>query len=92
MGDRIPVVTEGGGAQHRPMSIVGRAVFPFFGQGKFSPTGLGVGAQTAGPSHLQGANFVVVRVAPGPDHDAAVRGSSMTSCTPTSAASTTNVR
>jgi len=48
-------------------------VFPFFGQGSFSPTGLGVGAETAQrPPSLAGSNFVLVRVAPGSDHDATV--------------------
>jgi hypothetical protein len=63
IGTRVPPA--------RPMRIVGRSVFPFFGEGSFTPTGLGVGAQvtesalstTAAPP----VNFVLVRVASGPD-------------------------
>jgi hypothetical protein len=59
------------------MRIVGRSVFPFFGEGSFTPTGLGVGAQVATPRPTgarsdRTANFVLVRVAPGPHHDAQV--------------------
>ena len=59
------------------LRIVGRSVFPFFGEGSFTPTGLGIGAQVAGPGNTgssasQPANFVLVDVAPGPDHDADV--------------------
>ena len=76
VGERIPVVSEGGGTHPRRMSIVGRSVFPFFGQGSFSPTGLGVGAETAGrSSQLPDANFVLVRVVPGPHHGAVGRAS-----------------
>ncbi len=64
--------------------IVGRAVFPNFGQGSFTPTDLGQGAQTTAPV-LQaealppdappglappGYHFVLVRFAPGPDRAA----------------------
>ena len=60
-----------------PMRIVGRGVFPFFGEGSFTPTGLGVGAQVAvppvGAANPEGfANFVLVRVAAGPQHEARV--------------------
>jgi ABC-type lipoprotein release transport system permease subunit len=60
------------------MPVVGRTVFPFFGRGSFTPTGLGVGAEIreAKPGLLNpgqdGYNFVLVRVAPGPRHDAEV--------------------
>jgi ABC-type antimicrobial peptide transport system permease subunit len=59
------------------LRIVGRGVFPFFGEGSFTPTGLGIGAQVSGPTGIgssasRPANFVLVDVAPGPDHDAEV--------------------
>jgi len=54
------------------LQIVGRSVFPFFGEGSFTPTGLGVGAQIAEPAPRghNGApiNFVLVRFAPGATH------------------------
>jgi ABC-type lipoprotein release transport system permease subunit len=60
------------------MPVVGRAVFPFFGRGSFTPTGLGIGAEireraagTLNPGQ-DGYNFVLVRVADGPQHDAEV--------------------
>jgi ABC-type antimicrobial peptide transport system permease subunit len=61
----------------REMRIVGRSVFPFFGEGSFTPTGLGVGAQVTNPPVVANdpnrvANFVLVRVAAGPEHDAQV--------------------
>ena len=57
--------------------IVGRAVFPNFGQGSFTPTDLGKGAETtaACSSSRQAArscrpvpryNFVLIRFTPGP--------------------------
>jgi len=55
------------------LRIVGRSVFPFFGEGSFTPTGLGVGAQIteSAPSGRNGPpiNFVLVRDAPGAAHD-----------------------
>ncbi len=66
-------VTIGG---HRQVDrIVGRAVFPNFGQGSFTPTDLGEGAETttAGlrtqvgpPGSPPGYEFVLLRFAPGP--------------------------
>ena len=56
-----------------PMRIVGRGVFPFFGEGSFTPTGLGVGAQVASPPDTnRPINFVLVSVAAGPHHDTQV--------------------
>jgi ABC-type antimicrobial peptide transport system permease subunit len=53
----------------RELRIVGRSVFPFFGQGSFTPTGLGVGAEIAESALAAHAhvpvNFVLVRIAPG---------------------------
>ena len=63
------------------MRIVGRAVFPAFGQGSFTPTGLGEGAliadhlarttdATRGPTGgNETHNFALVRIAPGSQHD-----------------------
>jgi hypothetical protein len=54
------------GTSPRPLRIVGRAVFPFFGHGSFTPTGLGEGAavRDAVPDR-QGVNFFLARLAPG---------------------------
>jgi FtsX-like permease family len=70
---QMVTVTVGGHRQHD--RIVGRAVFPDFGQGSFTPTDLGLGAETTaavlqrqasftgrGPHY----NFVLLRFAPGP--------------------------
>ncbi len=68
-----------GGSQPTKMRIVGQSIFPFFGRGSFTPTGLGVGAQvldprngTLNPGQPQGFNVLLVRVAPGREHDANV--------------------
>ncbi len=66
-------VDVGDGDKRRPMRVVGRAVFPAFGRGSFSSTGLGVGAAvttealattTAGPGSY---NFVLFRYRSGAD-------------------------
>ena len=73
VGQSVPVTADG----HRQPSarIVGRAVFPYFGEGSFTPTDLGEGAivtaATLGPQsgatgNGNGYNFVLVRFAPGP--------------------------
>lgn len=60
------------------MPVVGRTVFPFFGRGSFTPTGLGIGAEVreraAGLLNpgQNAYNFVLVRIADGPRHDADV--------------------
>jgi ABC-type antimicrobial peptide transport system permease subunit len=82
VGDSVTVsiATEGSGdAKPRPMHIVGTSVFPFFGRGSFTPTGLGTGAQLSdippgflNPGSPPGPNFVLVRVANGGKHDANV--------------------
>ena len=70
VGDTL-VVTPQGADDGQPMHIVGRAVFPFFGQGSFNPTGLGDGAalvdppRDPSPDDPAGYNFVLVRMAPG---------------------------
>jgi MacB-like periplasmic core domain len=65
------VVTAGGRQQTE--QIVGRAVFPFFGEGSFTPTDIGNGAAVpaallepqAAASNGSGYNFVLVRFRPG---------------------------
>jgi ABC-type lipoprotein release transport system permease subunit len=63
--------------------IVGRAVFPNFGRGDFTPTDLGQGAQTtaaalqpraAAPGQRLSFQFVLVRFTPGQPRAAAVAG------------------
>jgi ABC-type lipoprotein release transport system permease subunit len=70
VGDAITVTIDG---SRQTMRVVGRAVFPAFGQGAFTPTDLGEGAATriadlvhgsAGPG--RGYNFVLVRFAETP--------------------------
>jgi putative ABC transport system permease protein len=60
----------------RPVQVVGRAVFPYFGQGSFTPTDLGQGAlvpasllaaQAASAAGEPGYNFVLVSFRPGSD-------------------------
>jgi len=72
VGQMVTVTVNGHRQQDR---IVGQAVFPDFGQGSFTPTDLGLGAETTaavlqrqasftgpGPHY----NFVLLRFAPGP--------------------------
>ena len=79
VGQSVPVTADG----HRQPSarIVGRAVFPYFGEGSFTPTDLGEGAivtaATLGPQsgatgNGNGYNFVLVRFAPGPRRAAGI--------------------
>jgi ABC-type antimicrobial peptide transport system permease subunit len=82
VGDSVAVAIATEGSQHakpRMMRIVGTSVFPFFGRGSFTPTGLGTGAQVydsprgfLNPGAPPAANFVLVKVANGNDHAAAV--------------------
>jgi hypothetical protein len=67
------------GGRRRVYRIVGRAVFPNFGQGSFTPTDLGEGAvttaaglgrQAAQPGGPPGYEFVLLRFAPGPERAA----------------------
>lgn len=61
------------GGRQRTEQIVGRAVFPFFGEGSFTPTDIGDGAAVpaallepqAAASSGNGYNFVLVRFGPG---------------------------
>lgn len=59
----------------RPMRVVGRAVFPFFGQGEVTPTGLGDGAALLDPGpNPDGFNFVLVGMVHGStEHDDTAR-------------------
>jgi ABC-type antimicrobial peptide transport system permease subunit len=72
IGQRVKV-TAGHGVQ--PMRITGSAVFPYFGQGSFSATDAGFGAETAAePLAAQAAaaggapgyNFALISFTPGP--------------------------
>jgi putative ABC transport system permease protein len=60
--------------------VVGRAVFPNFGQGSFTSTDLGQGAQTTAavleppPGEPDGYDFVLLSFAPGPRRAANVAG------------------
>jgi predicted lysophospholipase L1 biosynthesis ABC-type transport system permease subunit len=79
IGDRIRATI---GSRSVTLEVVGRAVFPAFGQGSFTPTGLGEGALIS--DHLASAsdvtrppsavdvthNFLLVGIAPGPRHTA----------------------
>ncbi len=66
----------------RPMLITGSAVFPYFGQGSFTPTDAGEGAETtaavlqplanAGGNVAGGYNVALVSFAPGPAREANV--------------------
>jgi hypothetical protein len=63
LGETVPATVQGQPGTH-PMRIVGRAVFPLFGAGGFTPTGLGEGAavRDATPDPA-GFNFFLVRFA-----------------------------
>ena len=70
-----PVTVSASGRRAGPAVIVGRAVFPNFGQGSFTPTDLGEGAvvtaatlepQATAAAGGRGYNFVLLRFAPGP--------------------------
>jgi ABC-type antimicrobial peptide transport system permease subunit len=62
----------------RSMLITGSAVFPYFGQGSFTPTDVGEGAETtaavlaplANAANGPGYNFALVSFAPGPARQA----------------------
>jgi hypothetical protein len=70
VGQSVPVTVSG----HRLLArIVGRAVFPYFGEGSFTPTDVGYGAEAtaavlepqAAAANGSGYNFVLVRFDPG---------------------------
>ncbi len=72
VGQTVSVAADG---PARPMRITGSAVFPYFGQGSFTPTDAGEGAETTASvlapqataaSGAAGYNFVLIRFAPGP--------------------------
>lgn len=71
VGQTIGVVSDAG---PKTMKIVGRAVFPQFGLGSFTPTGLGDGALTTGaglyPDPDGSYNVVLVRLRPDAPADA----------------------
>lgn len=62
VGDKIPVALSGQRTERR-MTVVGPMVFPFFGQGEVTPTGLGDGAAILSPrsrTSTDGYNFVLI--------------------------------
>src|SRR5262249_23843880 len=72
VGGTIPVSL---GDRTARMHVVGRVLFPAFGQGSFTPTGLGDGALLTAPvaAQLQNTpagqyNFMLVRFAPSARH------------------------
>ena len=78
VGQEVPVTVNGRRIQDR---IVGQAVFPNFGQGSFTPTDLGEGAETTaavlGPQAVPrgerpGFQVVLLRFTGGPGRDAAL--------------------
>ncbi len=78
VGQQVTVTVSG---QRMPDRIVGSAVFPNFGQGSFTPTDLGEGAETTAAvlrpqavptGGLAGYEFVLLRFARGPGRAAAV--------------------
>jgi FtsX-like permease family len=76
IGQPVPVAPPGRSAA--PARIVGRAIFPYFGQGSFTATDLGQGAvvtaATLAPqssaANGNGYNFVLLKFAPGLRHAA----------------------
>jgi hypothetical protein len=72
VGQQIAVGVQGEAAA-RTMRIVGRAVFPFFGQGQDTPTSLGDGAAMLETRPVpDGFNFFLVTMMPGPREHASV--------------------
>src|SRR5215831_2066157 len=78
VGQMVTVTVSGAQLRAR---IVGRAVFPNFGQGSFTPTDLGQGAQTTAavlgtepfpPGAAPGFQVVLVSFAPGPHQAASI--------------------
>jgi ABC-type antimicrobial peptide transport system permease subunit len=81
VGDTISATLPQPGSSTPPptqLRIVGRGVFPFFGEGSFTPTGLGVGAEVTeplpGPNSGPPITVVLISVAPGRAHDAEAAG------------------
>lgn len=72
LGQAVPVAAGGRGTE--PAVIVGQAVFPYFGQGSFTPTDLGEGALVtasllepqSSAANGAGYNFVLLRFDRGP--------------------------
>ena len=67
LGQSVPVTING---RRQLARIVGRAIFPNFGQGSFTPTDLGQGAEMVAslfaPAGQPRYNFVLLRFSPGP--------------------------
>jgi hypothetical protein len=71
VGQHVSATVDDG--RRRTLTIVGRGVFPLFGQGDFTPTDLGQGALLtadglSSPGEAQDA-IALLRFAPGPHHD-----------------------
>jgi hypothetical protein len=65
VGDTVSLRLQGEDAP-RQLRIVGRAVFPFFGQGEVTPTGLGEGAALLAPhDSADRFNFFLISLKPG---------------------------
>src|SRR5205823_6305398 len=63
VGQTVTVALQGQNSP-RTKQLVGRAVFPFFGQGEVTPTGLGDGAALLDPGpNPDGFNFILVDMA-----------------------------
>ena len=69
VGETVAVRTIDGASTTK--RVVGVGVFPYFGEGGFTPAGLGTGAQ-AGSGAMPHPNFVLVHIASGPGQDANV--------------------
>ncbi len=71
-GQSVPVTAAG--HREEPAVVVGRAIFPYFGQGSFTPTDLGDGAEVtaamlesqSSAANGSGYNFVLLRFAARP--------------------------
>jgi ABC-type lipoprotein release transport system permease subunit len=73
VADTVVVTAQDGSS--RTMTVVGRAVFPFFGQGEVTPTGLGDGAALLDfDTSADAFNFVLVDVDSGPARNRDIAG------------------
>jgi ABC-type antimicrobial peptide transport system permease subunit len=87
-GSGQSVLVAPGGSRAAPARIVGRVIFPYFGQGSYTTTDLGEGALVtaaalepqSSAANGSGYNFVLLKFAPGPRQaaDIAAFGRAMT--------------
>jgi hypothetical protein len=74
IGDTVQIASAADGSTHR-MHIVGTTVFPLFGQGSFTPTGLGVGGAIVSPTPPSlGYALFLVNAKPGASVASLTRG------------------